>query len=242
MSAKMELDILAIGVHPDDVELACAGTLLSHIAKGYKVGILDLTQGELGTRGSAKLRLEEAEKAKNIIGALIRENVSLADGFFQYNEQNIQKIIPYIRHYRPKIVLCNAVHDRHPDHGRSSKLTSDACYYSGLTKIESKWNGDIQEKWRPNAVYHYIQDYHIEPDLVVDISNYFTKKREAILAFRSQFFESDKDEPSTPISSKAFLEFIEARARTMGRHIGAEYGEGFTVERYIGVDDLFKLQ
>jgi len=239
---KNKIDILAIGVHPDDIELSCSGTLLAHIAMGKTVGILDLTKGELGTRGTVKSRKEEAEEARKLMGAQFRDNVGLKDGLFQYSEENIMKLVPYIRKYQPEIILCNAITDRHPDHGRSSKLVSDAAYYSGLMKIETLMIDEPQKAWRPRAVYHYIQDRHIEPDFVVDISAYWEKKLELILCFKTQFFTGDDEGPQTPISSKAFLDYVRSHDVLMGRHISANYGEGFTVERYLGVKNLFDLQ
>jgi bacillithiol biosynthesis deacetylase BshB1 len=238
----MKLDILAIGVHPDDVELCCSGTLLKHIDAGAKIGILDLTRGELGTRGNAEIRISEANEAARRMGVLVRENVGLADGFFQYSEQAIITIIPFIRKYQPRIVLCNAIDDRHPDHGRSSKLVSDACFYSGLLKIETTTaSGVNQERWRPEAVYHYIQDRLMTPDLVVDITPFFKRKMNAIKAFSSQFYDPNSIEPSSPISGEDFLEYITASNRIMGRYIGVIYAEGFMAERPIGVRSLFDL-
>lgn len=238
----MAVDILAIGVHPDDVELGSGGTVLKHIDQGYSVAIVDLTQGELGTRGNAKLRMEEAEEARKILGAVARENLGMADGFFQHTKENILKVSAAIRKYQPKIVLANAITDRHPDHGRAAKLISDACFYSGLLKIEQKdSNGKDLLPWRPDAVYHYIQDRNLEADLIVDISGFMDKKIEAILAFKSQFYTSNRDEPETPISGKDFIEFNRAKNRSYGRAIKAEYGEGFTVDRNIGVHNLFDL-
>jgi len=238
---QMKLDILAIGVHPDDIELACAGTLLKQISLGNKVGLLDLTRGELGTRGTPELRLQEAENARQLMGAEIRDNVGIADGFFQYDTETVKKIIPFLRKYRPEIVLCNTKNDRHPDHGRAAKLVADACYYSGLKMIATEMDGEIQQEWRPKQTYHYIQDYHMEPDFVVDISDFFDKKIELVMAFSSQFYNPNSEEKDTPISSKAFIDFLEARAISYGRPIGAKYGEGYTVNRYVGVKDLFDL-
>jgi len=239
----MKVDILAIGVHPDDIELGCAGTILKHIDQGYKVAAIDLTQGELGTRGSGPLRLIEAQNAAKILGLSARENLGMADGFFQHTKENILKISAAIRKYQPKIVLANAFTDRHPDHGRASKLISDACFYSGLQKIEQKdENGNELLAWRPKVVYHYIQDRNLKADLVVDISPYMDKKIESILAYKSQFFNSeDCSGPKTPISGKDFLDFNRAKNRAYGREIGAEYAEGFNVERNIGVNNLFDL-
>lgn len=242
----MKVDILAIGVHPDDVELACSGTLLHHIAAGKKVGILDLTRGELGTRGSAEIRTKEAQASAKLMGVSFRKNLDMADGFFAYTPENLKKIIEVIRWCQPEIVLANALDDRHPDHGRSAKLEADACYYSGLQKIETRdENGDLQERWRPKAVYHYIQDYNLKPDFVVDISPYMDKKMEAIKAFSSQFFAPEKKEYakelSSPISGADFLAFVEAKARTLGRASGFEYAEGYNVARTMGVKNLFDL-
>lgn len=238
----MKLDILAIGVHPDDVELSASGTILKHIALGKKVGLLDLTKGELGTRGNAVLRTEEATKAANILGVSVREQLDMADGFFENNEAHQKQIIQIIRKYQPEIVLCNAVSDRHPDHGRAAKLTADACFYSGLMKIETKDNNTVQAAWRPKAVYHYIQDNFIEPDFVVDITPYMEKKMESIMAYSSQFFDPNSKEPATPISTKNFMEYVKAKSSLFGRAINCDYAEGFTVNRYIGVENLFDLK
>ncbi|MBK9735001.1 MAG: bacillithiol biosynthesis deacetylase BshB1 [Saprospiraceae bacterium] len=238
----MKVDILAIGVHPDDIELSASGTIISHISQGYSVGLCDLTQGELGTRGSASLRLAEAEKSKQILGAKFRVNLGMRDGFFEYSEENIYKLVAVIRQHQPSIVLSNAISDRHPDHGRAAKLISDACFYSGLVKVkttDSKKHN--QAPWRPKAVYNYIQDRNLKADFVVDISPYMDKKLEAILAFNSQFFDPDSKEPETPISSKNFIEFIKSKNRSYGRDINVEFAEGFTVERNIGIKNLFNL-
>lgn len=241
MAGSIKLDILAIGVHPDDVELSCAGTILKSIDQGKKVGILDLTQGELGTRGSAELRLKESAKAAEILGLSARDNVGMADGFFQNDETHLKQIIPFIRKYQPDIILANAVTDRHPDHGRASKLVSDACFYSGLRRIETKMNGELQAAWRPKAIYHYIQDYHINPDFVIDVSDYVDKKIEAIKAFSSQFFDPNSKEPSSPIAVENFFDYVNGRMIQMGRYIGADFGEGFTTDRPMGVKDLMDL-
>jgi bacillithiol biosynthesis deacetylase BshB1 len=235
------IDILAIGVHPDDIELSCAGTLLKHIAAGYSVGIVDLTAGELGTRGSGELRLKEAEAAAKILGVTFRENLGMQDGFFKNDKANQFKIIETIRQYQPTIVICNAITDRHPDHGRAAQLVSDACFYSGLAKIETACNREIQLPWRPKAIYHYIQDRSLKPDLVIDVSPFVEKKFESILAYSSQFFDPESKEPNTPISSPEFLETVKAKMRVAGRDIQVEFAEGFTVERSIGVEDLMKL-
>jgi bacillithiol biosynthesis deacetylase BshB1 len=236
------VDILAFGIHPDDVELSCAGTLLKHIAAGYTVGVIDMTQGELGTRGSGELRLKEAEAAAKILGLQFRENLGMEDGFFRNTLENQFKIIEKIREYRPKIVICNAVSDRHPDHGRAAQLISESCFYSGLSKIETAYNKEVQQAYRPQAVYHYIQDRQLKPDFVVDITPFIDKKMEAILAYSSQFFDPNSKEPITPISSPEFLESVKAKNRVLGREIQVEFAEGFTVERHVGVEDLMKLK
>ena len=239
----MKLDILAIGAHPDDVELCASGTLLKHIHKGYKVGILDLTQGELGTRGNAKLRLEEAERAKKILGITMRENLGMADGFFENDRDHRMQIIKIIRKYKPDVVLANAVNDRHPDHARAAKLASDSCFLSGLRKIETTYEDREQEVWRPKAVYHYIQDYYITPDMVVDITDFYDKRMESVMAYSSQFHSGKEEgEPDTPISSPEFLENLEGRSLQFGRLIGVTYGEGFTISRAVGVEDLMELK
>lgn len=228
---NLKLDILAFGAHPDDVELGCAGTIALEVSKGKKVGIIDLTQGELGTRGSKELRFTEAKKAQNVLGVVVRENLQLEDGFFQNTPEVQLQIIQMIRKYQPEIVLCNAVRDRHIDHGKASKLVSDACFLSGLIKIETLENGILQEAWRPKVVYHYIQWENITPDFVVDISDFMQTKMDAVLAYSSQFFQEDSKEPITPIATKNFLESITYRAKDLGRLTGVAYAEGFTVER-----------
>lgn len=236
-----KVDILAIGAHPDDVELSAGGTIIKSVEQGKKVAIVDLTEGELGSRGTVRSRYEEAAKAAKILGVSHRENTRLADGFFEEDRESLIRLIRSIRHYQPEIVLANATSDRHPDHGRGSSFISRACFLSGLLKIETSRADISQEKWRPKAVYHYIQDRYIKPDLVVDVSSQKDKKMEAILAYESQFFKEDAQGPRTPISGKDFLDFLEARMRQIGRDIGAEFGEGFTVERPIGVDDITSL-
>lgn len=232
----MQVDILAIGVHPDDVELSCSGTLIKHISLGKTVGIIDLTLGEMGTRGNAALRTQEAMKAANIIGASFRKQLSFADCFFENNQAHLLEIIKVIREYKPQIVLCNAISDRHPDHGRAAKLVADACFYSGLVKIDTH-----QTAWRPKAVYHYIQDNYIHPHFVVDVSAFVDKKKEAIMAYSSQFYNPDSKEPETPISSAEFLEALYAKMSLLGRSINVRYAEGYTTARYPGVENLFDL-
>ena len=237
----MKLDILAFSAHPDDVELSASGTVLKHIAAGKKVGIIDLTQGELGSRGTPETRKAEAEDSSKILGLTVRHNLKMADGFFEINEDNKRTIIEQIRKYRPDIILANADSDRHPDHGRASKLVSEAVFLSGLCKLNTEIGGVTQEPHRPSAVYHYIQDYYIEPDIVIDVTDFFEQKMQSILAFKTQFFDPNSSEPETPISSKEFMEYVESRMRHFGRPIGVEYAEGFTVERYPGVDLLTDL-
>ncbi|RKT00352.1 bacillithiol biosynthesis deacetylase BshB1 [Flavobacterium sp. 123] len=237
----MKLDILAFGAHPDDVELGCAGTILKEISLGKKVGVVDLTRGELGTRGSAEIRDREADAAGKILGLSVRENLSFRDSFFVNDEKHQLEIIKMIRKYQPEIVLCNAIDDRHIDHEKGSKLVSDACFLSGLRKIETSVDGKNQSAWRPKVVYHYIQWKNIEPDFVVDITGFTEKKIEAILAYRSQFYDANSNEPESPITSKNFLESLNYRAQDLGRLIGTEYGEGFTAERYLAVNSLGDL-
>jgi bacillithiol biosynthesis deacetylase BshB1 len=237
----IKLDILAIGVHPDDVELSCGATLLKHVDIGYKAGILDLTKGELGTRGTAELRLREAEAARAYAGIEIRDNLGLRDGFFVNDDESKMAIIRKIRQYRPDIVLANAIRDRHPDHGRAALLTSESCFLAGLSKIKTSYQGKDQQHWRPKKVYHYIQDNYIEPDIVIDISGYLDRKFEMIACFKSQFYDPNSREEETPISSKQFMDHLKGRAVDFGRRISVEYGEGFTSESYIGVSDLYKL-
>lgn len=238
----MKLDILAFASHPDDVELGCAGTLIAHIAAGKKVGIVDLTRGELGTRGTPEGRVAEAEAAASIMRLSVRENLGFADGFFTNDKEHQLKVVEKIRQYQPEIVIMNAVHDRHPDHGRGSQVVSEACFVAGLKMVPTvDVTGEQQQAWRPKVVYHFIQDRYIKPDLVVDITPFWEKKLETIRAFKSQFFNPDDTSPNTYISSPEFLRFIEARALEYGHAIGVTYGEGFTAERYIGVRNLFDL-
>ena len=237
----MKLDILAIGSHPDDVELGCSGTIAKEIQRGKRVGIIDLTQGELGTRGTSETRKEEAKVAADILGVAVRENMEFADGFFKNDQEHQMALIKKIRQYQPEIVLCNAIFDRHIDHGKGSQLVSDACFLSGLMKIETEDAGKKQTQWRPKHVYHYIQWKQIEPDFVVDVSGFMERKMEAVLAYQTQFYNPNSKLPETPISSKNFTDSIDYRARDLGRIIGVEHAEGFTVERYVGVDSLFDI-
>ncbi len=238
----MKLDILAFGAHPDDVELGCGATLAKEISKGKKVGIIDLTRGELGTRGTAQTRKEEAENAAKILGVTVRENLGFADGFFVNDKAHQLEIIKIIRKYRPEIVLCNAIDDRHIDHGKGSKLVSNACFLSGLLKIETEIEHVNQDRWRPKQVYHYIQWKNIEPDVVVDVSGFLDLKMKSVMAYKTQFFDPNSKAPETPISSKNFTDSILYRAHDLGRLVGVEAGEGFTVERYPVVDSIFDLK
>ena len=237
----MKLDILAFGAHPDDVELGCGGTIAKEIASGKKVGIIDLTRGELGTRGSAEIRDQEANAAAKILGVSVRENLNMRDGFFVNDEAHQLEIIRMIRKYQPKIVLCNAIDDRHIDHGKGSKLVSDACFLSGLIKVETEFEGEKQAAFRPKMVYHYIQWKNITPDFVVDITGYNEVRIESIMAYGSQFYNPNSNEPETPIATKNFLESLNTRPQDLGRLIGTDFGEGFTVERYLAVNSLADL-
>jgi N-acetylglucosamine malate deacetylase 1 len=231
----IKLDILAFGAHPDDVELSCSGTIAKEIAHGKKVGIIDLTRGELGTRGTAAIRDQEAASAAKLLGVAIRENMNYRDGFFINDEKHQLEIIKKIRQYQPEIVLCNAIKDRHIDHEKGSNLVSDACFLSGLSKIETIVNGVIQKAWRPKMVYHYIQWQEIEPDFVVDISDFMEIKLNSVKCYQSQFYDPNSNEPETPITSKNFLNSVQYRSENLGRIIGVAYAEGFTTERYVGV-------
>lgn len=238
----MKLDILVFAAHPDDAELSCSGTIAKHIVLGKKVGIVDLTRGELGTRGSADLRDQESTESAKVLQLSARYNLEMADGFFEYNRENQVKIIEQVRRFQPEMVFLNAVEDRHPDHAKGAKLQSDAVFLSGLRKIETQWEGAIQGAWRPKQVFHYIQDYFLEPDVIVDISEHWETKMASIMAFKSQFYDPNSKEPESPISSKEFLENLEGRALQWGRLIGAKYGEGFTTPRTVGVENLFDLK
>jgi bacillithiol biosynthesis deacetylase BshB1 len=237
----MKVDILAFASHPDDVELSCSGTLIAHIEKGYKVAIVDLTQGELGTRGTPAIRADESAAASQIMGIHARENLNFRDGFFKNDERHQMEVVRMIRKYRPRLVLANAISDRHPDHGRGAEVVRDAFFLSGLRMIETSDNGENQEAYRPVNLYHYIQNNYIQPDFVVDISDYWDQKEQAIRAFKSQFFDPNSTEPGTFISSPEFLNFIKARAQEFGHAIHTRYGEGFTTSRMIGTQDLFHL-
>jgi len=240
----MKIDILAFGAHPDDVELSCGGTIFKEIQNGKTVGIIDLTKGELGTRGTAETRKKEADKAAKILGVEFRENMNFLDGFIVNDKAHQLEIIKVIRKYQPEIVLCNAVDDRHTDHGKASQLVSDACFLSGLVKIET--NSDVsntsQAPWRPKSIYHYIQWKTLEPDFVVDISLQIDQKMASVLAYATQFYNPNSKDPETPISSKNFVDSIRYRAADLGRLTGVSYAEGFNVERLPAIDSLFNLK
>ena len=238
----MKLDILAFGAHPDDVELGCSGTIAKEISLGKKVGIIDLTRGELGTRGSVTIRNKESDGAATLLGLSVRENLDMRDCFFVNDEAHQLKVIQMIRKYQPEIVICNAIDDRHIDHSKGSSLVSDACFLSGLRKIQTELSGVEQEAWRPKVVYHYIQWNNLTPDFVVDISGFIDIKMESILKYSSQFFNPNSNEPESPITTKNFLDSVKYRAQDLGRIIGCEYGEGFTVERYLAVNSLSDLK
>ncbi|WP_310554567.1 bacillithiol biosynthesis deacetylase BshB1 [Flavobacterium sp.] len=238
----MKLDILAFGAHPDDVELGCGATIAKEISLGKRVGIIDLTRGELGTRGTAETRDVEAANAAKILKIALRENLGFKDGFFKNSKKNQLEIIKVLRKYKPEIVLCNAIYDRHIDHGKGSSLVSDACFLSGLVKIETSLDENIQEPWRPKLVYHYIQWATIEPDFVVDVSDFIDIKMQAIKAYETQFYNPNSNEPESPITSKNFLDSVKYRAQDLGRLIGTNYAEGFTTERYLAVNSLSDLK
>jgi N-acetylglucosamine malate deacetylase 1 len=238
----MKIDLLAFGVHPDDVELSCAGVLFSEKQKGKTTGIIDLTEGELGTRGSIETRYEEAAMAAAILKVDIRENLKMADGFFKNDEAHQRQIITVLRKYEPEIIICNAPEDRHPDHGRSASLVNDAAFLSGLLKIETVLDGNAQKPWRPKYVFQYIQDRYLKPDFVVDISTAFEQKMESVRAYKTQFYDpQSKDGNQTYISTPAFLDGIVARAAMFGKMIGVQYGEGFISKKMIGINSFDAL-
>ena len=238
----MKLDILVIAAHPDDAELGCGGTIVKHTSLGHKVGIVDLTQGELGTRGNVETRKAEAAASAEILRLAVRENLGLPDGFFRNGREHQLAVVRAIRKFQPDIVLANAIYDRHPDHARASDLAFDACFLSGLVKVETDQDGQQQHPWRPRFVYHYIQSQFIKPDFVVDISAFWEKKMEAVAAYKTQFHNPASTEPETYISRPGFLRMLHARATELGQGIGVEYGEGFTVRRVPGVNSLFDLK
>ena len=238
----MKLDILAIGSHPDDIELGCSGTIAKEISNGKRVGLIDLTRGELGTRGTAEIREKEANQAAEILKVSFRENLNFKDGFFKNDEEHQLKLIQVIRKYRPDFILCNAPDDRHIDHPKGAKLVVDACFLSGLEKIESTLEGNKQEPWRPNNIYHYIQWKSLKPDFIVDISNHFKTKIKSVKAFKSQFYDGNETVHNTPISTKNFLDSIEYRARDLGRLTNVDYGEGFIAARIPLVENISELK
>lgn len=237
----LKLDILAVAAHPDDAELACAGTLMAHIAMGQKCGILDLTQGEMGTRGTPKIREIESQNSAKILGIHARENCNIGDCTFENNFENQLKIIQIIRKYKPEILLINAPEDRHPDHGRASKLTSDAAFYAGLQKIETSIEGQTQTQWRPKQILYYVQDKLLTVDFVVDITPYFAKKMAAIKSFESQFYDPNLNQPSTYIADEKYLSYIEARAIEFGHSIGVQYGEGFIKQKQLNIKNILNI-
>jgi len=234
----LKLHILAIAVHPDDVELSCAGTLIKHIIMGQTVGILDLTRGELGTRGTPELRIKEANDAAKIMGVHVRVNAGMADGFFRNDEAHQRRIIAYLRHFQPDIVIANSLEDRHPDHGRAGRLIADSCFYSGLMKIETEWESKAQQAWRPRRVYHMVQDRQVQPTFAVDISSVHAQKMAAIRCFSSQFHSPDSDEPLTYIATQDFMHNIEHRDALVGKRIGVQYAEPFVSENLPGIGNL----
>ena len=234
----MKLDILVMAAHPDDAELSCSGTIISMIQQGKKVGIVDFTRGELGTRGTPEIRLAESNEATKIMGLHARENLEIRDGFFRNDEETQLKLIKVIRKYQPDVVLANALEDRHPDHGKGAQLAIDACFLSGLRQIKTNHEGIEQAAWRPRNLYHYIQDRYLEPDFVFDITPYWEQKEAAIRAFKSQFFDPNSTEPASYISSPEFLNFIKARSMEMGHKIGVVYGEGFQTQKTIKLSEL----
>jgi bacillithiol biosynthesis deacetylase BshB1 len=239
----MKLDVLAFGAHPDDIELACAGTLIKAVKAGKKVGVVDLTEGQLGTRGTNELRLKEAAKSAQIMGLSVRDNLGMMDGFFKDNDENRMLIIEKIRKYQPDLVLCNPPYDRHPDHGRASKLVADACFYAGLKNIPSEYEGKKQEAFRPDKVFYYMQHFSLDPSFLVDISDEMEQKMEAIKAFSSQFYDPNSKEPETVLSSPEFLKHIRERCSTWGYIIGAKYAEGFMAQKSIfGVNSIFDIK
>jgi len=239
--ANKSIDILAFGAHPDDVEISAGGTLAKHIALGKTVALVDLTRGELGTRGTAETRDEEARNAMKLMGVQERINLDLGDGFFQHTQENLLKVVEMIRHFKPNLVLANAIEDRHPDHAKGAKLVADACFLAGLPKIETRYNGEVQSAWRPKKVFHYIQDRYIKPDFAIEVSPFVEQKFDVLKCYKTQFYDPNSKEPQTPISGKEFFDFLESRMREYGREIGVEFAEGFTCSRILGADDFEKI-
>ncbi len=238
----MKLDILAFGAHPDDVEISCGATLLKYAKEGKSIGIIDLTEGELGTRGSSEKRYEEANKAAEILGLKIRQNLNMGDGVIAQSEENKLKIIECIRKYQPELILANSVHDRHPDHAKGAKLVAEASFLSGLRKIETKSDGLPQQAYRPKMLLHYVQDYYLTPDVILDVSETGKEKIELIKCYDSQFYNPSSKEPKTPISGEEFFDYLEGRMLSLGRELGVKYGEAYTIHRTLGVKDLFSLK
>ena len=238
----MKLDILAFGAHPDDVEISCGATLLKYAKAGKSIGVIDLTEGELGTRGSAEKRYEEAKKAASFLGLKIRENLKMGDGFIAHSEENKLKIIECIRKYQPELILANSVHDRHPDHAKGAKIVAEASFLYGLRKIETKMDGILQKAFRPKMLLHYVQDYYLTPDVILDVSETGKEKIKLIKCYDSQFFDPSSKEPKTPISGEEFFDYLEGRMLSLGRELGVKYGEAYTIDRTLGVKDLFSLK
>lgn len=235
----MKLDLLAFGSHPDDVELGCSGTLIKEIKRGKKIGIIDLTQGELGTRGTVETRYQEAADAAMIMGVSVRENLKMRDGFFVNDETHQMQVIKVLRKYQPEIVIANILEDRHPDHGKGGWLLYDACFLSGLRQIKTTdENGREQEKWRPKILLHYVQDRFYEPDIIIDISDVWEERMNAIRAYKTQFYNPESKEPQSYLSNPEFMEALTARARLLGKRIGVKYGEGFLSKKSIGIKNL----
>ena len=237
----MKLDVLAIVAHPDDAELGAGGTLITHALRGYKTGVCDLTEGQLGSRGTVETRKAEAAKSAEILGLSARVNLGMMDFFFYNDEEHQRPIVEIIRHFQPEVVIANALSDRHPDHGKGATLVAHACFLAGLRAFETSYNGKKQEHWRPRQVYHMLQDHYHHPQLVVDVSDVYTRKMQAIRAFETQFHRPGDTGPVTPISTADFMDFLESRAREMGRLIGTTYGEGFCTARPPGTNDLLGL-
>ncbi len=238
----MKLDILAFGAHPDDVEISSGATLLKYAKEGKSIGIIDLTEGELGTRGSTEKRYEEAKKASEFLGLKIRENLNMGDGFIAHSDENKLRIIECIRKYKPELILANSVHDRHPDHAKGAKIVAEASYLSGLRKIETEVDGIPQEAHRPRMLLHYVQDYYLTPDIILDVSETGKEKLELVKCFGSQFYNPNSKEPKTPISGEGFFDYLEGRMLNLGRELGVRYGEAYTIDRTLGVKDLFALK
>jgi len=238
----MEVDILAFGAHPDDIEISCGGTLLRYRSERKNIAIVDLTQGELGTRGSAQIRMQESKEASQKLGLTERVNLGMPDGFFEESEASLRSIIQEIRHFKPQLILANSVRDRHPDHARAAALVARAAFLSGLPKIATEREGKPQEAYRAPQLMHYIQDMYLEPDIVFDVTAFAEEKIELVKCYASQFYDPTSVEPETPISNAHFLEFIKGRMLEFGRPIGVTYAEGFTMNRLVGVNDLFNLR